>query len=136
VLADALTSVLAIVALTLGKLRGWIWLDPVMGIVGGAVVARWSWGLLRETGHILLDSTEEGQMVQAVRAAIENGSGDRVSDLHVWRVGPGDYAAILAVVSDAPAPPEHYKRLLAPIEALSHITVEVHARSTAPPGPV
>ena len=126
VVADTLTSVLAIVALVFGKFLGYVWLDPLMGLVGGFMIARWSYGLLRDTGHILLDSVVSQEMLQAVRSAIESDADNRISDLHLWRVGPDDYATIVSVVSDQPRTPEHYKGLLSHIEGLSHITVEVH----------
>jgi cation diffusion facilitator family transporter len=125
VAADALTSVLAIVALVLAKGLGYVRLDPLMGIVGGGMIARWSYGLLRDTGHILLDAAVERDLLQTMRSAVESGNADRVSDLHVWKVGPSDYAAIVSVVSDDPRPVQHYKELLADIEGLSHISVEV-----------
>lgn len=125
VLADALTSVLAISALTLGKVFGYVWLDPLMGLVGSALIAAWSYGLLRDTGHILVDAVPDQGMVQSMRSAIEAGSTDRVSDLHVWKVGPSDYAAIVSIVSDDPKPVEHYRDVLAHIEGVSHLTVEV-----------
>jgi cation diffusion facilitator family transporter len=125
VVADALTSVLAVVALTLAKVSGHVWLDPLMGIVGSSMIARWSYGLLRDTGHILVDAAVERDILQSVRSAIESGNTDRVSDLHVWQVGPSDYAAIVSVVSDHPQATEHYRTLLADIEGLSHVSVEV-----------
>ena len=125
VLADALTSVLAIVALLFGSLNGWLWADPLMGLVGALVIARWSWGLVRDTGSILLDMVPPGQHLQAeIREALER-DGDRITDLHVWQVGPGHHAAIVALASTAPAAPAHYKALLHPIHALSHVTIEV-----------
>lgn len=127
VLADALTSVLAIAALTLGALYGWGWADPAMGVVGGVVIARWSWGLIRDAGGVLLDRTPDGDDLPAeIRQALER-NGDRVTDLHVWRVGPGHCAAIVAVASPAAQPPSHYKALLSHIHELSHLTVEVEA---------
>lgn len=125
VLADALTSVLAIGALTLGKVFGYVWLDPLMGLVGSVLIAAWSYGLLRDTGHILVDAVPDPGMLQSLRSAIESRSTDRVSDLHVWKVGPSDYAAIVSIVSDDPKPVEHYRRLLSHIEGISHLTVEV-----------
>lgn len=125
VLADALTSVTAIVALVTGKFLGWVWMDPLMGIVGAAVIARWSVGLLRETSAVLLDGSVPEETARRLRAALEEGSGDLVSDLHVWRVGPGRLAAIASVVSDAPREPEHYKRRMRDAVALAHATVEV-----------
>lgn len=125
VLADALTSVLAIAALLLGRSYGWIWLDPVMGIVGGLVIARWSYGLIRDTAGVLLDAVpDEGHMADEIRKHVER-EGDRIADLHVWQVGPGHNAAILSIVSHAPQEPSAYKARLASVHSLSHITVEV-----------
>lgn len=125
VLADALTSVLAIVALLLGSVNGWLWADPLMGLVGALVIARWSWGLVRDTGGILLDMVPKGEDLEAeIREALER-DGDRITDLHVWQVGPGHHAAIIALASTAPAAPADYKALLRPIHELSHITIEV-----------
>ncbi len=126
VLADALTSVLAIVALIAGKYAGLVWLDPVMGIVGAVLVARWSWGLLRSTSAVLLDHQAPADLRQAVQDAIEEGCDDRVSDLHVWSIGPGIYAGIIALVTHEPKPPAHYKRLLPVGLGLVHVTLEVH----------
>lgn len=133
VVADALTSVLAIVALLAGKLAGYVWLDPVMGLVGGTLIAWWAYGLARDTSHILLDRVSDSDLLTAVRSAIEAGSDDRVSDLHIWQVGPDKFAAIVSVVSSRPLPPEHYKSLLACHRDLAHVTVEVH-RCPCEPG--
>jgi cation diffusion facilitator family transporter len=125
VLADALTSVLAIAALILGRAYGWSALDPVMGIVGGLVIARWSWGLIRATSATLLDAQASAErMANEVRRKLE-ASCERIADLHVWQVGPGHYAAIVALVSPDPLSPADYKRKLVEIEGLSHVTVEV-----------
>ncbi|VCU68564.1 Cadmium, cobalt and zinc/H(+)-K(+) antiporter [Pigmentiphaga humi] len=125
VLADALTSVLAIAALLLGRQYGWTWADPLMGVVGALVIARWSWGLIRDTGSVLLDAAAEGQQVrQEIREAIAP-TGSEVTDLHVWQVGPGHFAAIVALIAHEPREPAHYKALLAHIHELSHVTVEV-----------
>jgi cation diffusion facilitator family transporter len=126
VLADALTSILAIAALVAGKLLGWVWLDPVMGIVGGAVIARWSWGLLRDTGRVLLDMEPIPGIAKQVCAAVEADDETKVADIHVWRVGPGHPAVILSVVTHHPRPPEHYKALIARLVASEHVTVEVN----------
>lgn len=126
VLADALTSLTAIVALLTGKLLGWAWMDPAMGIVGSLVIGRWSWGLLRDTSSVLLDGDVAPETRAALRRAVEDGSADRISDLHVWRVGPGRLAAVAAVVSDDPRPPDHYKRRLQEAVPLAHLTVEVN----------
>jgi cation diffusion facilitator family transporter len=127
VLADALTSVLAIVALVFGKFLGWHWLDPLMGIVGALVITRWSLGLLRQTGPILLDSGITPDVLTAIRTAIEANRDNRVSDIHVWPVGPADYAAIIAIVTHAPQPPDHYKDLLREFRQLSHVSIEIHS---------
>jgi cation diffusion facilitator family transporter len=125
VLADALTSILAIVALLLGRMNGWLWADPLMGIVGALVIARWSWGLLRVSGSVLLDAVPEGEALRAeIKQAIER-EGERITDLHIWQVGPGHHAAIVALTAERPQPPSHYKARLAHIHDLSHITVEV-----------
>ena len=125
VLADALTSVLAIVALLLGKWNGWSFLDPAMGIVGGLVIARWSWGLVRSTATTLLDAIAHTEdLPQEIRQSVETEE-DRITDLHVWQVGPGHHAAIVAIQSQAPKAPAFYKQKLAAIHELSHVTVEV-----------
>jgi cation diffusion facilitator family transporter len=126
VLADALTSVFAIVALLTGKVLGWTWMDPVMGIVGALVIARWSAGLLRDTSAVLLDAEVASARRDAIRSAIEGGRDDRVSDLHVWRVGPRHLAAIVSVVASEPRPPSEYKGRLHGFPDLAHVTVEVH----------
>uniref|UniRef100_Q07NX8 Cation diffusion facilitator family transporter n=1 Tax=Rhodopseudomonas palustris (strain BisA53) TaxID=316055 RepID=Q07NX8_RHOP5 len=131
VLADALTSVLAIVALLLGSLYGWLWADPVMGVVGAAVIARWSWGLIRDAGGVLLDTVPQHDDVEAeIRETIEI-DGDRITDLHLWRVGPGHYAAIVALASPRPKAPTAYKSQLGHIHELSHLTVEVEPVAAA-----
>ena len=130
VLADALTSVLAILALLLGRSYGWSWADPAMGVVGALVIARWSWGLIRDSGSVLLDAAAEGQDVrQEIREAMAP-TGSQVTDLHVWQVGPGHFAAIVSLIAREPREPAHYKALLAHIHELSHVTVEVQ-RGTA-----
>ncbi|HEU4382930.1 MAG TPA: CDF family Co(II)/Ni(II) efflux transporter DmeF [Anaeromyxobacteraceae bacterium] len=126
VLADALTSVFAIAALLAGMTLGWTFMDPVMGIAGAFVIARWSLGLLRDTSAVLLDSEVAGARRDAIRGAIEAGRDDRVSDLHVWRVGPRHLAAIVSVVASEPMPPSAYKERLHAFPDLAHVTVEVH----------
>lgn len=131
VLADALTSILAIVALLAGRSYGWLWADPLMGVVGALVIARWSWGLIRDSGAVLLDRTPQDEDLPGeIRAAIETET-DRIADLHVWQVGPGHHAAIVSLVSSDPQAPSHYKSRFARIHALSHITVEVERVSSA-----
>jgi cation diffusion facilitator family transporter len=125
VLADAMTSVLAIVALGAGRLYGWSFLDPVMGIVGALVIVSWSIGLLRSAGAVLVDAMPDRALAIAVRRRLEI-NGDLVSDLHLWRLGPGHTALIAAVVSDHPQAPGAYKERLRGVAGLSHITVEVH----------
>ena len=127
VLADALTSVLAIFALTFGKIFGWLWLDPLMGIVGALVITRWAYGLLKDTSSILLDRNIEKGQIELIRQRVEADSDNRVSDLHVWKVGPVDYAAVISIVTHYPQPAEHYKELLKEFRELSHLTVEVNS---------
>ena len=126
VLADALTSILAIIALTAGKYYGWVWLDPIMGLVGATVILLWSYSLIKETGPLLLDESIDEDYKEAVKATIEKDSDNRVTDLHIWRVGPGHYAIIMALVTQFPKTPEYYKALLAGFHQLDHITVEVN----------
>ncbi|MBO9436855.1 CDF family Co(II)/Ni(II) efflux transporter DmeF [Ruegeria sp. R13_0] len=126
VLADALTSLLAIVALLLGRAYGWFWADPVMGIVGAIVISRWSWGLIKDSGGVLLDRVPEGGHIEAkVRKAVENGD-DKITDLHIWQVGPGHYSVIASVASETPKTVAEYKAMLVHIDHVSHTTVEVH----------
>lgn len=126
VLADALTSVLAIFALTFGKILGWMWLDPLMGIVGALVITRWSYGLLKDTSKILLDRNDHREHIEAIRRTVEGDADNRVSDIHIWKVGPVDYAAIISLVTHHPRPTEHYKQLLQDFKELSHLTIEVN----------
>ncbi|MGD8251721.1 MAG: CDF family Co(II)/Ni(II) efflux transporter DmeF [Desulfobacterales bacterium] len=125
VIADALTSLLAIVALSTGKLFGWVQMDPLMGVVGAVVIFRWSWGLLRESSRILLDHDAGSKKTQAILQAIERDSDNRVTDHHVWRISEDSLAVVLSVVTHYPKPPDHYKHLLSQITHLRHITVEV-----------
>jgi cation diffusion facilitator family transporter len=127
VLADALTSVLAIFALVCAKLFGQIWLDPFMGIVGAFLVIRWSFGLLYSTAHVLLDMQAPQGVLDSIRQAIEAHGETKVCDLHVWTVGPGIYAAEIAVVTSSPQPSEYYSSLLPREIPLVHVTVEVHS---------
>ncbi|WP_331374643.1 CDF family Co(II)/Ni(II) efflux transporter DmeF [Sinorhizobium chiapasense] len=129
VLADALTSVLAIVALTAGSVYGWIWLDPLMGVVGAVVIARWSVGLIRDAGSVLLDYIPTGEdLPDEIRAAIEK-DGDRITDLHVWQLGPGHHGAIVSLLTENPQSPSLYRDKLAHLHELSHVTVEVERRA-------
>jgi cation diffusion facilitator family transporter len=132
VMADAAVSVLAIVGLSSAKLFGFVWMDPLMGIVGALVIANWSFGLVRAAGAVLLDMQPDGALAHAIEHRLEDGS-DRISDLHLWRVGPGHNAAVVSLVSDHPQPPETYKAKLKGLAGLSHVTVEVHACPGAHP---
>ena len=120
VLADALTSVLAIVALVAGRTLGWVWLDPAMGVVGAIVIARWSWSLMWVTGAVLLDATD-ATLERQVRERVEQGD-VRIVDLHVWRVGPEACAAIVSVTGSADS--DTIRERLKPLHALAHVTVE------------
>jgi cation diffusion facilitator family transporter len=125
VLADALTSVLAIAGLLAAWTFGWTWLDPVIGIVGALVIAHWSWGLIRDAGAVLLDATPNKALAEAIKSRLEVGH-DRIADLHIWRLGPGHHGAIVSLVSDSPEPVEHYRDKLSGMRELSHLTIEVH----------
>jgi cation diffusion facilitator family transporter len=129
--ADGLTSLLAILALSTGKAFGWVWMDPAMGIVGSIVIARWSYGLMREAGMVLLDAQASPELADGIRATIEAVPGDRVADLHVWRVGPGHFAAIVSVVTESPRPAAEFKRSLARWPELCHVTIEVNPTTAA-----
>ena len=122
VLADALTSVLAIVALVAGRYLGWIWLDPLMGIVGAIVIARWSWTLVRDTSAVLLDSADP-HLIAEVRECIEGPGDARIADLHVWRIGPQAHAAIVSVVGSLST--QTVRDRLKPVHELGHLTVEL-----------
>lgn len=132
VLADAFTSVLAIGALTAGKFFGWHWLDPIMGIVGAGVITKWAHGLLKETSSILLDGSIGGETRARIVQAVESDKDNRVTDLHIWKVGPDDYAGMISIVTHYPQPAEHYKRLVAETAKLVHVTVEVIHCQTEP----
>ena len=125
VLADALTSVLAIAALMLGSIYGWNWMDPAMGIVGGVVIARWSWGLIRDAGGVLLDYVPADEDLPGeIRQAIE-GESDQITDLHIWQLGPGHHGAIVSIRSTDAQPLSVYREKLAHIHDLSHVTIEI-----------
>jgi cation diffusion facilitator family transporter len=129
VMADAAVSVLVIVGLLLARAFGWLWMDPLAGFIGALVIANWSVGLLRDTGAILLDRNPDPRMAERVRIAIES-EGDRVTDLHLWRLGPGHLGAIVSIATAGAREPAHYRQRLARFADLSHVTVEVqHARS-------
>lgn len=122
VLADALTSVLAIVALLAGRYLGWVWLDPVMGIVGAIVIARWSWTLVRDTSAVLLD-TADPHLIAEIRECVEGPGDARIADLHVWRVGPQAHAAIVSVASSLTQ--AILRERLKPVHEIAHLTIEI-----------
>ncbi len=126
VLADALTSVLAIIALLAGKYYGWNWLDIVMGFVGAVVILVWARGLIKETAPVLLDQSVDQHYKQAIQDTLEQDGECLVSDLHIWRLGVSHHAAIIGIVTRFPKPPNHYKTMLANFIQLDHITIEVN----------
>ena len=126
VVTDALTSVLAIVALTAGWLGGWSWLDPAMGIVGAVVIAWWSKGLLAESARVLLDREMDSPLVGRIRESIQTDGDAEISDLHVWRVGRASYAAVVTIVAQTPLTPEAYRARIAGLPGLVHVSVEVN----------
>jgi cation diffusion facilitator family transporter len=128
VMADAAVSVLVIAGLLLARTYGWLWIDPLAGSIGALVIASWSIGLLRDTGAILLDRTPDPAMADKVRVAVES-EGDRVTDLHLWRLGPGHLGAIVSVATSSPHEAAHYRQRLAHFPDLSHVTVEVQRLS-------
>ncbi|MGN2406655.1 CDF family Co(II)/Ni(II) efflux transporter DmeF [Pseudomonas syringae] len=123
VIADALTSVLAIAALLAGRYLGWVWLDPVMGIVGAMVIARWAWSLMGVTSAVLLDQTDE-HVADEIRELVERPGDATITDLHVWRVGPEAHAAIVSVLGEFTANAESIRERLKPVHEVSHLTVE------------
>jgi Co/Zn/Cd efflux system component len=118
--------VLAIVGLLAGRFYGWVFMDPLMALIGVGVILSWSFGLIRMSGTVLLDMVPDRHLTGHIRQRLEI-DGDRVSDLHLWRLGPGHSGLIAAVVSDRPQAPSAYKQRLDGIAGLSHVTVEVHA---------
>jgi cation diffusion facilitator family transporter len=124
VLADAATSILAILALLAATALQWVWADPAVGIVGSLVIASWAYGLIRDSGAVLLDVSADKSIETIIRDRLET-KGDRVTDLHLWQVGPGHRAAVISIISDNPLPPATYKRRLKGLRGLSHVTVEV-----------
>ncbi len=126
VLADALTSVLAIAALLAGRYLGWVWLDPAMGIVGSIVIAKWAYNLMRDSAAVLLDTTDE-PVAAEIRELLETSDDVRISDLHVWQVGPQARAAIVSVVAAAGVTAEAIRERLAPVHELSHLTIELRS---------
>jgi cation diffusion facilitator family transporter len=126
VLADAMTSVLAIVALGAGLVWGWRWLDPLVALAGGALIAHWALGVLRDAARSLVDASPDLHLRDAVRGAIETDGDAHVADLHVWQVGPAAWSAVLSVVADRPLAPETYRARLHDLAGLQHVTIEVH----------
>jgi cation diffusion facilitator family transporter len=124
VLADAATSVLAIAALVIAMYSQWVWADPAVGIIGSLVIASWAFGLIRDSGAVLLDVSVDKNLEAVIRDRLET-RGDRVIDLHLWQVGPGHRAAVISVLSDDPLPSAIYKRRLGGLRGLSHVTIEV-----------
>jgi cation diffusion facilitator family transporter len=127
VMADAAVSVLVIVGLLLARGFGWLWMDPLAGLVGAAVIASWSWGLVRDTGAILLDMCPDRRLAERLRGTVE-AEGDRISDLHVWRLGPGHLGAILCVDTAQGRDAAYYRGRLSHFRDLSHLTIEVQQR--------
>ena len=132
VLADALTSVLALVALGAGKIWHWVWTDPLMGIIGALLIAQWSRSLLRDTGKILLDRDADPRVIDHIYELIEGDADNRIADLHLWKVGSNKLAAIISLVTHFPQEPAHYKELLRQVTNLAHITVEVIQCNSSP----
>ena len=131
VMADAAVSVLVITGLLLGRFLGWVWMDPLAGLTGAVVIASWSYALIRDTGGVLLDMTPDPNMAENIRMAIER-DGDRLCDLHLWRLGPGHIGAIVSIATAMPRAPTFYHQRLAAFRALSHVTIEVHPREWQP----
>jgi cation diffusion facilitator family transporter len=124
VLADAATSLLAVGGLFLARNFGLIWMDPLVGLVGTGVILNWAYGLLRDAGGVLLDVMPDDRLREKIKARLET-EGDFVSDLHLWRLGPGHRAAVISIVSDHPRSPQDHKARLADLPGLSHVTIEV-----------
>jgi len=127
VMADAAVSVLVIIGLLLARAFGWLWMDPLAGIIGACVIASWSYGLVRDTGAILLDMNPDKGMASKLREEVEAG-GDTLADLHLWRLGPGHLGAIISVVTSKGREADYYRARLARFKSLSHLTVEVARR--------
>jgi cation diffusion facilitator family transporter len=134
VLADAATSILAIAALLTAMYAQWTWADPAVGIIGSLVIASWAYGLIRDSGAVLLDVSVDKKLEAVIRDRLET-KGDVVTDLHLWQVGPGHRAAVISVVSDQPLPPTTYKRRLQGLRGLSHVTIEVELCPHHPSAP-
>jgi cation diffusion facilitator family transporter len=124
VVADAAVSALVIIGLLAGRQLGWVWMDPVMGLIATIVILSWAWGLVRSAGAVLLDVSPDPALLAKIATRLEQ-DGDRISDLHLWRLGPGHLGAIISLVSDHPESPGAYKQRLADVPGLSHLTIEV-----------
>ena len=132
VIADALTSVLAIVALITGKYFGWVWMDPIMGIVGAIVILKWAYSLVTQTGKILLDYNADKALITKIKTILESDSDTRLTDIHAWKLGSQKYAAIVSIVTHYPKAPDYYKGLLKSLIDIVHLTVEVHTCDDEP----
>ena len=132
VIADALTSLLAIVALLTGKYFGWVWMDPAMGIVGAIVILKWAYSLVTQTGKILLDYNVDKGFMTKIKAILESDSDTRISDIHAWKLGSQKYAAIVSIVTHYPKAPDYYKGLLKSLTDIAHLTIEVHSCDDEP----
>lgn len=131
ILADALTSIFAIAALLLGKRYGWVWADPLMGVVGALVIINWSWSLIKDSGSILLDAAPKGIVIQQEIQEAISPFCNYINDLHVWQVGPGHFSAIVVVTTDNLYTPSFYKEKLRHIHEISHISIEIQALDKA-----
>jgi len=130
VLADAMTSLLAIFALVSAKYLGLTWLDPVMGIIGAIIITRWAYGLVKNTSPILLDGSIEQQYLAKIKEKIESEDDNQISDLHIWLISPVHHAAAISIVTKEPKSPDYYKSLLVEFNHLSHVTIEINHRGT------
>ena len=128
VVADAAVSVLVIAGLLMARIFGWLWMDPLAGMIGACVIASWSFGLIRDTGSILLDRIPDGRLAKDVRATIES-DGSTLADLHLWRLGPGHVGAIVSVCPAEHRSADYYRAKLARFGALSHVTIEIQIRA-------
>jgi len=124
VMADAAVSILVIVGLVLARTLGWLWMDPLAGILGALVIASWSYGLIKDTGAVLLDMSSDREVEQGIRRAVE-AEGDKLNDLHVWRLGPGHLGAIVSVITSQSRDSKFYHERLVRFRSLSHVTVEI-----------
>jgi cation diffusion facilitator family transporter len=128
VIADAAMSVLVIIGLLLARAFGWLWMDPLAGLIGAAVIASWAYGLIRDTGAILLDMNPDGTMSEKLKQVVER-DGDQVADLHLWRLGPGHIGAIVLVITNKAREASFYRSRLSQFKSLSHLTIEVVHKS-------